>query len=130
MALLLEFGAELGGAPILPDNGIVDRLARFPVPDYHRLALVRDADGGNIGGGGACLLDGGLDRPQHAVPDFLRVVLDPAILREVLGELLLSHAHDLARLVEQDRPARGRALIDRQNELGHENLPTGLAALY
>ena len=40
--------AELGGAPILPDDGVVDRLAGLAVPDDRRLALVGDADGGDV----------------------------------------------------------------------------------
>ena len=38
----------LRGAPVLPDDGVVDRLAGRPVPDDRRLALVGDADGGDV----------------------------------------------------------------------------------
>ena len=44
----LEPVAELGGAPVLPDDGVVDRLAGLAVPDHRRLALVRDADGRDV----------------------------------------------------------------------------------
>ena len=40
---------RLGGAPVLPDDGVVDRPAGRPLPHDHRLALVGDADAGNGG---------------------------------------------------------------------------------
>ena len=44
-------------------------------------------------------------------PDFLWVVLDPSVLREVLTELLLSHADDAAFIVEDDGTGAGSPLI-------------------
>ncbi len=41
--------AGVGGAPVLPDDGAVDRLAGRAVPDDRGLALVGDADGGDVG---------------------------------------------------------------------------------
>src|SRR6185436_9001035 len=35
---------------ILPDNGTMYRLARFALPNDGRLALIGDANGGDIGG--------------------------------------------------------------------------------
>ena len=68
----------VGGAAVLPDDGVVDRLAGAAVPDHHGLALVGDADGGDVGGGkpgvGQGLPRGGDD----GCPDFLRIVLHPA----------------------------------------------------
>ncbi len=47
LALAAQRGAGVGGAPVLPDDGAVDRLAGLAVPDHHRLALVGDADAGD-----------------------------------------------------------------------------------
>ncbi len=46
-------------------------------------------------------------------PDLLRVVLDPAGLREDLLVLLLVDRHDLAGVAEDHAPGRGGALVDR-----------------
>ena len=40
--------AGVGGAAVLPDDGVVDRLAGRAVPDDRGLALVGDADGGDV----------------------------------------------------------------------------------
>ena len=44
-------------------------------------------------------------------PDLLRVVLDPARLRKMLGEFLLRHRANGARRVENDGARTGRALV-------------------
>src|SRR5277367_11758 len=43
-ALLFELGAQRRGATILPDDGVVDRLARPPIPDQRSFTLVGDAE--------------------------------------------------------------------------------------
>ena len=48
VARLLQRAADVGRAPVLPDDGAVDGLARAPVPDEAGLALVGDADGGDV----------------------------------------------------------------------------------
>src|SRR5580693_6825610 len=50
VALRLELTAESGGAAILPDNGVVDRFAGCAVPNDSGLALVSDADRGDVAG--------------------------------------------------------------------------------
>ena len=47
-AVRLQPLAEVRGPPILPDDGVVDRLAGLAIPDDGRLALVGDADGGDV----------------------------------------------------------------------------------
>ena len=110
---------DAGGAAILPDDGIVDRLAGRPVPDNRRLALVGDADGSNFGGGQPGLLEGGLHRPKAGRPDLLGHVLDPARRRKMLGKLHLAQADDLLQIVEDDGAARGRALVDGEDIAAH-----------
>ena len=96
--VLLERVADVGRAPALPDDGEVDGLARRAVPDDRRLALVGDADGGDVL---AARPRRPARAPRHARldarPDLRGVVLDPAGLREVLRELGRRAAERLAR---------------------------------
>jgi hypothetical protein len=117
----LERPAHVGRAPVLPDDGAVDGLAAATVPDDAGLALVGDADGGDVAGGQP---GGGerLPRRLHRrAPDVLRVVLDLARPWIVLGELALPRPERAQVRSEHDGPARRGALIDRQNRarLGH-----------
>jgi hypothetical protein len=89
------------------------------VPHDRGLALVGDADGGEVAevevGLGQRLPD---DEPG-VVADLLRVVLDPPGLREDLLVLLLPDRDDRAGVIEDDRPRAGRALVDGEDVLGH-----------
>ena len=60
--VLLQRVAHGRGAPALPDNREVDGLARRPVPDERGLALVGDADRGDV----LAADPGGLQRAGHA----------------------------------------------------------------
>jgi len=44
-----QLRTNLRGAPVLPDDGVVDRLAGLPVPDDGGLALVGDAHAHQVG---------------------------------------------------------------------------------
>src|SRR3954452_21097145 len=109
--------AEVGGAPVLPDDGGGDGAAGAALPQDRGLALVGDADRGQIGGADA----GGRDRlvtdGQRVAPDVLGIVLDPAVPWEVLAQLLLAHADVAALAVEHDGPAAGGTLVERENVL-------------
>ena len=48
VALLLERITAARGSPVLPDDGVGDRLAGLAVPQQRGLALVGDADGKNL----------------------------------------------------------------------------------
>ena len=48
VAVALQAIAEIRGAAVLPDDRVVDRLAGLAVPDDGGLALVGDADGGDV----------------------------------------------------------------------------------
>ena len=79
---------ELVGARVLPDDRVVDRLAGRAVPDDCRLALVGDAQRGDV-----ARRRRPVERPSdhllRALPDLHRVVLDPARLGIDLLVLLL-----------------------------------------
>ena len=87
--------AEVGRAPVLPDDGVVDRLAGRAVP-HHAVSRWLVMPMAAI----VARRDAGLARaPSRAVattrsPDLLRRRAPPSRLREVLGELLLRAAGD------------------------------------
>src|SRR6185503_21155517 len=132
-AHLLQLRALRRGAPVLPDDGVMDRLAGLPVPEDRGLALVGDADAHHI-------LERDLGPAQHfargvalRLVDLLRVVLDPAGLRENLAELALRGVHPLAVLVEQDGARAGGSLVESE-DVAHraillplESAPYGIA---
>ena len=97
-----EVVAGLGGAAVLPDNGVVDGLAGFAIPDDGGFALVGDADAGDVGKLEAGLGERFGDDTGLGGPDFIGVVLDPAGLREMLGKLALSSAPNRAVAIENN----------------------------
>ena len=116
-----QAAAHLRRASVLPHDGAVDGPACTPVPDDAGLALVGDADGGNVARaelGCGKRLPGGLHR---RAPDVFRIVLHPPGGWIVLGKLSLGEPQERQVGAEQNRAARGGALIDRQNRpgLGH-----------
>ncbi len=78
---------QVGGAGVLPHHRVGDRLAGLPIPQQRRLALIGDADRGEIVRTdvqrGHRLGDDRLDR----APDLQRVVLDPPRSRKDLAML-------------------------------------------
>src|SRR5207245_8398815 len=103
------------GPAVLPDDGVVDRLAALAVPDDGRLTLIGDADAHQIFHGNIFLLKRFAGHLTLRLEDFLRVVLDPAALRIDLAQFALRGADRGAFLVEQDGARAGRALIEREN---------------
>src|SRR4029079_14893509 len=88
-------------------------------PHHGGLALVGDADRGDILGGGAGLLQRlAADRHRRG-PDVLGLVLDPAGGRKMLRKLLLRGGGDRDVAAEHDGARGGGALIDGQDE-GHD----------
>ena len=108
-----ELVADAGRAAILPDDRGMDRLAGRPVPDDDRLALIGDADARRRRPTSSladckCLAgDGELRRP-----DLLRIVLDPAGLREELVELALRQRRRSRRARRTQWPAT-KSCLDR-----------------
>src|SRR5690606_7940753 len=101
--LLREPSTKRRGAPVLPDNGVVDRLSGRLVPDNDSFALIGNTDRRNVRGVELRLAQCRPCRPKHGRPDFFRIVLDPAGCRIVLCEFLLSKADDSHLRVEHDR---------------------------
>src|SRR5207247_4366049 len=86
-AVRRQLVADLVGAGVLPDDRVVDGLPVGAVPDHGRLTLVGHPDRGDVRR--RDLVEPGLDDLLRALPDLVRVVLDPARLRVDLLVLLL-----------------------------------------
>ena len=114
---------DVGGAHILPDDRVVHGFAGVLVPHNRGLTLVGDTHGSQLVTVDLRRLQSLGNDQTRGLPDLEGVVLDPARVREDLGEFLLSDGDNLAGVVEDDRTGRGGALIDGENELfggGHE----------
>jgi hypothetical protein len=99
-SVLGELVHELVRARVLPDERVVHRLARVPVPHQRGLALVGNTHTGDVVGAGAGLAHRFLYDLLGARPDLVRIVLDPPRLGIDLLVLLLSHADHLTSVVE------------------------------
>ncbi len=119
VAFALEFGADVGGAAVLPDDGAMHGGTSGAIPHHNGFALVGDADRGDVLGADAGLLNRLAAGRNRRGPDVLRLVLDPAGRREMLREFLLCGCRD-GNVGAKHNGARGRgALIDGQHK-GHD----------
>ena len=112
MAVPLQPIADIGRPPVLPDDRVVDRLPGLAIPHDGGLALVGDADGGDV------------SRPEVRAPqrlgrhrdlrgpDLAGVVFDPAGTREDLPKLALTDGYDGRFVIEDDRARAGGALVE------------------
>ena len=116
---VFQFGAIVGGAPILPDNGRMDRCTGLRIPHQGGFTLIGDTDGRHITGTQTALFKRLAADLEGAQPQLFAVMLNPAILREVLLELLLSTRHGQPLGTEDNRPAAGGALVDGKQVLRH-----------
>src|SRR5690606_26312863 len=96
---------------ILPDDRRMDGLSCAPVPDDGGFALGGDADGAHVARGDARPVDRFAHRIALRLPDFQRIMLDPAGLGIVLGEFPLRQTHDAAVAVEDDAAGAGSSLV-------------------
>src|SRR5205823_10017063 len=103
------------GAPVLPDDGAGNRFAARALPDHRRLALVGDAERGDVVNGSPRALDHLAHRGERIAPDVLGIVFHPAGRWVVLLEIAPRQRHRARLGVEEDRAARGGPLIDRQH---------------
>ena len=102
VAGLAQLLAAGGRSPVLPHDRVVDRLTGGPIPQHRGLALVGDADRGDVRGREPGLVEGLAGGFDLSRPDLFRVVLDPAGLGKDLAKLLLAQAADVAARIEDD----------------------------
>src|SRR6185503_9789580 len=109
--------AVFGGAPALPHDRVMNRLAGLAIPDDCCLTLIRNADGFDL----IRLYTGLSQQHVHGVelrrPNVFGSMLDPSGLRIKLLEFLLRGFDGAAFAVEQDRARTGGALIEREDVL-------------
>ena len=85
------------------------------IPHHGGLALVGDADGGDVRRPGCRRAPWPPPPRRTGSPRSLRVVLDPARLRKDLAELLLRNRLDRPGIVEHDGARAGGALVQRED---------------
>jgi hypothetical protein len=98
---LLQHLAQGECAAVLPDDCVRNRTAGGLVPEDRGLALIRNADGLDLGGRDSGSIDNLLQGVDRDLEDLRRVVLDPAGLRVVLGKLSRCCRHDLAVVINE-----------------------------
>ncbi len=116
-AVGLQFCAGVRRAPVLPDDGRVHGLPRSAFPQQGRLALVGDAEGGDVVRLQAGPGEGFPRHGQLVAPDVQGVMLDPAGLGIVLAQLLLRLGANAAIAVEDDGAGTGGALVEREKAI-------------
>ena len=112
MALFAQLRAGRFGAAVLPDDGVVNGLAGFAVPDHRGFALVGNAQRADVLRFQAGLGQRLAGRGQLAAPDFHRIVFDPARSGINLRQLLLGQRHDAAVFVKHNAARAGGALVE------------------
>ena len=116
---LMAFGrkprAHLGGAAVLPDDGAMHGAAGDAIPHHRGLALVGDADGGDVARGKTGNPHRFAAGRKRRRPDVVGLVLDPARGREMLREFQLRLRRDRHVIAKDDRARRRGALIDGEN---------------
>ena len=114
-AVVLDAFAALGGAPVLPDDGGVHRVAGLGIPQHGGLALIGDAERVDVRRRDAAAGDRLAASGEGGVPQRLRVLLHPAVVREALIERPLRTRHCPPVGVEDDGAGTRRALVDGEH---------------
>ena len=113
-ALLDKLAADVCSAAILPDNGIVYRLAGVAIPDHCGFPLVGNTYGGNLVGIYAGICDCLPSGIQTGLPDIHGVVFNPAGVGEVLLKFTLGLFNNGKIAIKEDGPRRGGSLVHCQ----------------
>src|SRR6058998_3432901 len=113
--VLRQLATPLRRTTVLPDDRALHGLARSPVPQQRRLALVRDPDRLHVAGANTCVDERLLRRRDDALPDVLGIVLHPTGPRVVLAHRAkAAPARPELAVDDEARRATG-ALVDRKN---------------
>ena len=96
MALIAKAPAYVMSASVLPDDGRIHRLAGRAIPYQGGFPLVGDTDRRHLIGSHTSLFEHRTTGALDGAPEILRIMLDPAIGRKVLSELLLSRGQTLS----------------------------------
>ena len=110
---------QLAGAGTLPHHGVAQRFARRAVPGNGGLALVGDANTGNVGRIDPGLLHHGTRHGQHVGGDLDRIMAHPAGIIDNLAMRAVGTMNQMAALVHQQRLRALRGLIDSDDVFAH-----------
>jgi hypothetical protein len=111
---LAELIAKLRGAPILPNDGVEQRLGRSPLPYERGLTLIGDPDCPDRLR--ADVAQRAASRCKHRLPDLLGIVLDFARRRIDLGQGHLRRGERAPLNTEGNRARAGCALVDGEHD--------------
>ena len=114
VACLSQAQALRLSTPVLPNNGVVNRLSGVAAPNHRGFALVGDAHRSHRTGADPGLRQGLSGGGQLALPNFFGVVFDPAGLRVDLAKLRLRRRQDAAIRPENDASRTRGALVQGQ----------------
>ena len=102
---------------ILPDYGIIYRLAAPCIPNYDSLSLVSDTQGLYV-----LRPDLMQDLAKDLIlglPDLLRIVFDPAVFRKYLSKLLLTIGYLYSPVIEGYGTGTAGSLVKCDNYFFH-----------
>ena len=116
---VFQLGAVVSGTAVLPNNRRMDRCASLRIPHQGGFTLIGDADSRHITGTQTALLERLTADLESTQPQLFAVMFNPAILREVLLELLLRTGHGQPLGTEDNCPAAGGALVDGKQVMRH-----------
>ena len=119
---LAQLCTKIRCTTVLPDDGACDGRPRGAVPEHGRLALVGDADRGDVARRDAGGLHHLIKGRRLRRPDLLRIVLDLARSREMLREFALRDGDDTAVRVEQHGSGARRALVEGEDVAAHASV--------
>ena len=116
-----QFVLHISSSAALPYNCVVNRLSGLSVPYDGGLTLVSNTDCSDVLISSTNLLHSLAGNQELCLPDFAGIMLYPAGLRIVLGELLLSNRAHLTLLIEKDTSVAGCTCIQCHYILCHSN---------
>ena len=118
---------HISSSAALPHDCVVNGLSCLLIPYNNSFTLVSDTDGSDVLISSANILHSLTSNGELCLPDLTCIVLNPARLRIILSKFLLSHAADLALLVEEDTSVTGCACIQCHYILCHKIPPSNFA---
>src|SRR5687768_9692660 len=116
-SILCQFIDDRIRTRILPDDGIVNWLARIFIPDNRCLALICNANRCNISGLKSAHLQRTLDDFLSPLPNFQWIMFYPARLGINLPMFLLVNSNDISSMIKDDKASTGGALINCRDVL-------------
>jgi hypothetical protein len=86
-------------------------MARFAIPDDDGFPLIGNANSRNVSRADVCGFYGYSRGFNRRMPNFHRIVFNPAGLRKMLGKLPLGYGHRLEGFVKEDGSGTRCALV-------------------